>query len=235
MRRRRRPPTARGGHGASIADVFRLAKAMPSSTDQPGLLLELDRLARASGITLGSITPQDQIVGASGATLIPIEVIVGGSYRQITRFLASARQLVTVRRGRLSATGRLFTVQGVELSESSTRGFPLLDGTIKLNAYVYDGPIAPPSAPDTRRGRSRPPVPPPKERLPDDDSRTRRSRAKAEDLRSRRRDPPSRPSRIPAAATARRVCDSSRSPCRGDELRKQSDEQRPNPREPMSP
>jgi len=31
--------------GASIADVFRLAKAMPSSADQPGLLLELDWLA----------------------------------------------------------------------------------------------------------------------------------------------------------------------------------------------
>lgn len=134
--------------GASIADVFRLAKAMPSSTDQAGLLLELDRLARASGITLGSIAPQDPILGTSGAMLVPVEVIVGGSYRQITRFLARARQLVTVRRGRLTATGRLFTVQDVALSESTTRGFPLLDGVIKLNAYVYDGPIAPPSTPD---------------------------------------------------------------------------------------
>lgn len=134
--------------GASIADVFRLAKAMPSSTDQAGLLLELDRLARASGITLGSITPQDPVLGMSGAMLVPVEVIVGGSYRQITRFLARARQLVTVRRGRLTATGRLFTVQDVALSESTARGFPLLDGVIKLNAYVYDGPIAPPSAPE---------------------------------------------------------------------------------------
>lgn len=135
--------------GASITDVFRLAKAMPSSTDQPGLLLELDRLARASGITLGTITPQEPVLGASGAMLVPVELLVGGSYRQITRFLASARQLVTVRRGKLRTTGRLFTVQGVELSESSTRGFPLLDGLIKLNAYVYDGPIAPPSAPES--------------------------------------------------------------------------------------
>lgn len=134
--------------GASIADVFRLAKAMPSSTDQAGLLLELDRLARAHGITLGSITPQEPVLGASGAMLVPVELIVGGSYRQITRFLASARQLVTVQRGKLSTTGRLFTVQGVELSESGTRGFPLLDGLVKLNAYVYDGPIALPSAPD---------------------------------------------------------------------------------------
>jgi Tfp pilus assembly protein PilO len=133
--------------GAPVADVFRLAKAMPSSTDQPGLVLELDRLARSSGVTLGSITPQEPVLGAGGVTLMPVAVVVEGSYREITRFLASTRKLVTVRRGKLRATGRLFTVQSVELSESNAAGFPLLDGTITLNAYVYDGPIVPPSAP----------------------------------------------------------------------------------------
>lgn len=135
--------------GAPVSDVFRLAKAMPSSTDQPGLVLELDRLARSSGVTLGSITPQDPVLGVGGATLMPVAVVVEGSYREITRFLASTRKLVTVRRGKIRATGRLFTVQSVELSESNAKGFPLLDGTITLNAYVYDGPIAPPSAPVT--------------------------------------------------------------------------------------
>jgi Tfp pilus assembly protein PilO len=135
--------------GAPVSDVFRLAKAMPSSTDQPGLVLELDRLARSSGVTLGSITPQDPVLGVGGATLMPVAVVVEGSYREITRFLASTRKLVTVRRGKIRATGRLFTVQSVELSESNAKGFPLLDGTITLNAYVYDGPIVPPSAPVT--------------------------------------------------------------------------------------
>lgn len=133
--------------GAPVADVFRLAKAMPSNTDQPGLVLELDRLARSSGVTLGSITPQESVVGAGGATMIPVAVVVGGSYREITRFLAGTRRLVMVRHGKLRATGRLFTVQSVELSESKSGGFPNLDGTITLNAYVYDDPIAPPSAP----------------------------------------------------------------------------------------
>lgn len=135
--------------GAPVSDVFRLAKAMPSSTDQPGLVLELDRLARSSGVTLGSITPQDPVLGVGGATLMPVAVVVEGSYREITRFLASTRKLVMVRRGKIRATGRLFTVQSVELSESNAKGFPLLDGTITLNAYVYDGPIVPPSAPVT--------------------------------------------------------------------------------------
>jgi Tfp pilus assembly protein PilO len=133
--------------GASVADVFRLAKAMPSSADQPGLVLELDRLARSSGVRLGSITPQEPVVEGGGATMIVVTVVVDGSYREITRFLTGTRRLVTVRRGKLRATGRLFTVHSVELSESSAAGFPLLDGTITLNAYVYDGPIVPPSAP----------------------------------------------------------------------------------------
>ena len=132
--------------GVTVADVFRLVKAMPASEDQPGLVLELDRLARSSGVTLGSITPQEPAVGEGGASMITVAVVVGGSYREITRFLANARKLVTVRRGKLRATGRLFSVQSVELSESSTDGFPSLDGTITLNAYVYDRPIVPPTA-----------------------------------------------------------------------------------------
>ena len=131
--------------GAPVADVFRLAKALPSSADQPGLVLELDRLARSTGVTLGSLTPQEPVVGVGGATMIPVTVVVAGSYRQITRFLAGTRRLVVVRRGKLRATGRLFTVQSVELSESNAHRFPLLDGTMTLNAFVYDGPIVPPT------------------------------------------------------------------------------------------
>jgi len=143
-----RPPSA----GGPVADVFRLAKAMPSIADQPGLVLELDRLARSSGVTLGSITPKEPVVGAGGATMMEVAVVVSGSYRGITRFLGGTRRLVTVRGGQLTATGRLLAVQNVELSESNAHGFPLLDGTITLNAFVYDGPIAPPPAPPTPVG-----------------------------------------------------------------------------------
>lgn len=140
---------ARGGAvrpsagGAPVADVFRLAKAMPSVADQPGLVLELDRLARSTGVKLGSIAPAEPSVAASGATSIPVTLVVTGSYRQLTRYLARVRGLVVLRRGRLRATGRLFTIEGVVLAESIRGGFPLLDATITLNAYVYDGPIVP--------------------------------------------------------------------------------------------
>ncbi len=139
--------------GPKVGDVLRLAKAMPSSADQAGLVLELDRLSRSSGVTLRSITPGEATVGAGGATTIPVVVTTTGSYRQITRFLHHTRALVRVRGGAVRATGRLLTMQGVELSESSTRKFPYLDAVVTLNAFVYDGPIVqatpPPAATDS--------------------------------------------------------------------------------------
>jgi Tfp pilus assembly protein PilO len=135
------------GAGEPVADVFRLAKAMPASTDQPGLVLELSRLATRSGVKLRSITPETPVAGVGGPTLIPLSVSVGGSYSEIAKFLLQTRSLVTVRDGRIQARGRLLTVQSVSLAESDTDGFPKLDATIFLNAYVYDGPIVPLEAP----------------------------------------------------------------------------------------
>jgi hypothetical protein len=81
--------------------------------------------------------------------MIPVTVTVGGKFRQITRFLQRTRALVHVRHGKLRATGRLFSVQDVELAQSLSGGFPQLDATIVLDAFVYDGPIVPDVPPST--------------------------------------------------------------------------------------
>jgi Tfp pilus assembly protein PilO len=138
--------------GARVSDVLGLAKAMPASTDQPGLLLELELLARATGVKLGSITPKESEPIAGTPTAIPVVVTAEGSFRQVTRFVTRARELVRVRGGDVHATGRLFAVQAVELTESNARGFPLLDATITLNAFVYDGPIVPVTPPPPAEG-----------------------------------------------------------------------------------
>jgi Tfp pilus assembly protein PilO len=136
-----------GQGGVPVSDIFRLAKALPASDDQPGLVLELSRLAKASGVTLRAISPQLPVTGAGGATMIPVALTIGGSYFEIAKFLQRTRALVTVRDGRLRATGRLLTVQNFQLVESVTEGFPALDAIITLNAYVYDGPIVPVGTP----------------------------------------------------------------------------------------
>lgn len=136
-------PQAAASAGARVSDVLNLAKAMPSSADQSGLVLELDQLARSTGVKLGSITPREPLANAGGPTAIPVVVTAEGTYRQVTRFVRRARALVRFRGGVVRATGRLFTVQGVELAESNSKRFPFIDATITLHAYVYDGPIVP--------------------------------------------------------------------------------------------
>jgi type IV pilus assembly PilO-like protein len=145
-----------GAAGGPVSDVLRLAKAMPGSDDQPGLVLELSRLAEGNGVTLQSISSQTPVVAVGAPTTLPVVVTVGGSFKQVSRFLQRTRTLVTVRRGRLRATGRLFTVQSVELVESATEGFPMLDATVTLNAFVYDGPIAAAEVPTQPEGELQP-------------------------------------------------------------------------------
>ena len=136
------------GAAAPVADVFRLAKAMPSSAEQPSLVLEISRLAEQSGVKLRSLVPREPVAGVGGPSLIPVTVTVGGSYKQITRFLARTRALVRVRNGKIYARGRLLAVQSVSLVESATARFPTLDATIEVDAYVYDGPIVPAEVPE---------------------------------------------------------------------------------------
>lgn len=133
--------------GVPVSEILRLAKAMPSGNDQAGLVLELTRLAEASGVALRTIIPQPAVAVAGEPTMISVEVTVSGGYHKISGFLRRIRTLVTIRRGKLRATGRLLNVQNVELVESLADGFPTLDGTITLYAYVYDGPIAPEETP----------------------------------------------------------------------------------------
>ena len=132
----------------TVADIFRLATAMPSSPDMPGILLELSRIAEESGIRFKSISPQSAV--AVGTYLsVPIDVTFDGSFYALSDFLFRLRTLVSVRRGELHAAGRLFAVENVDFAEADT-GFPMLGATLKLQAYVYGanaaGTTVPPPA-----------------------------------------------------------------------------------------
>jgi Tfp pilus assembly protein PilO len=133
------------GAQSRVSDLFSLAKAMPASGDQASLLLELDLLARKSGVTIASVSMQEAAPLSGGSSAVPVAVTVGGTYRQITRFIRQMRRLAGLRGGDPYARGRLLTVQSVDLTESKANGFPNLDAALLLNAHVYDGPIVPPT------------------------------------------------------------------------------------------
>jgi Tfp pilus assembly protein PilO len=118
-----------------VAELFRLTKAMPDTVDMAGVVLELSRVARESGIEFDSITPQ----GASAVTgysSVPITLEFDGNYYELSDFLFRLRSLVRVQSGHLDALGRLFVVDSISFSES-THAFPRIKASLTVHAFVY--------------------------------------------------------------------------------------------------
>jgi Tfp pilus assembly protein PilO len=140
-----------------VADLFRVSKAMPSTDDMPGVLLELNRIARETGIRFESITPQ-AAADAGGYQRRPIDLVFDGNFYELSDFMFRLRTLVRVRGGQLEATGRLFTVNSLNFAESE-RSFPRIKATLNVSAYVY-GTGAPTPTPPAPAG-AQPPAPAP--------------------------------------------------------------------------
>ena len=136
------------GQPIAVADIFRLAKAMPNVADMPGILLELSRLADETGIEFRSITPQPPVV-VDSFQQVPISLVFDGNFYELSDLLFRLRTLVGVRSGELHALGRLFSVQTLDFAESQD-GFPSITATLTVNAYVYGTEVvaagAPPAA-----------------------------------------------------------------------------------------
>jgi type IV pilus assembly protein PilO len=133
---------ARSAPKIQVADVYRLAKAMPTETDMPDVLLELSQLARDTGIRFDSISPQPAVAVGS-YTVLPISVTFNGTFYDLADLLYRLRSLVNVHAGQLDATGRLFSVDTLSFGESPLK-FPRIQATLVIDAYVYGGaPAAP--------------------------------------------------------------------------------------------
>ncbi len=119
----------------AVADIFKLAKAMPAVPDMPGILLELARIAEETGIEFQSISPEASTVEGD-YQVVPIGLIFDGNFYELSDLLFRLRTLVGVRHGELEATGRLFSVEKLDFAEAAD-GFPEISANLTLNAYVY--------------------------------------------------------------------------------------------------
>jgi len=127
---------ASGGEAIKVADLFRVTKAMPDTTDMSSVILELNAVATASGVEFISIAPQAPVAREGGFLAVPIKLTFEGSYYDLTDFLFRLRNLVIVRDGELESSGRLFTLDALDLHEGSL-GFPQVQAAITLSAYSY--------------------------------------------------------------------------------------------------
>jgi gas vesicle protein len=118
-----------------VAELFRLTKAMPDTVDMAGVILELSRVARESGIVFDSITPQAP-AALPGYSTIPLALEFDGNFYELSDFLFRLRNLVRVRGGNLDAQGRLFDVDSISFGES-TKSFPEIKASLTVHAFVY--------------------------------------------------------------------------------------------------
>jgi Tfp pilus assembly protein PilO len=121
-----------------VADVYKLAKAMPSNVDMPDILLELDQVARDAGVELQAISPSPPTPDGK----INLGLTVTGDFFTITDLLYRLRNFVSVRNGALEASGRLFDVDNLNISPS---GKSKVSASIALHTYQYvpAAPVAP--------------------------------------------------------------------------------------------
>jgi Tfp pilus assembly protein PilO len=141
------------------ASVYSLTQAMPSKLDTPDVLLTLNGLASASGISFDSIQPGTSSLSSSTAlptttttdpfATEPIQVQFTGSYYNLLTFLQRLRNLVRVENGKLFTAGRLFDVSAVTLAEGRDN-WPQVQATLTINEFVPQAPaLTTPTGTDT--------------------------------------------------------------------------------------
>jgi Tfp pilus assembly protein PilO len=146
----RKTPTQKPKVRIDVADLFRLAKAMPDGSDMAGIMLELNAMAASAGINFISILPGDP-VSFTDSSALPINLTFHGNYYDLTDFLYRMRNLVTVKDGVLDASGRLYTLDALDLHEAPAEKFPRIEAVLTLSAYSYGAAAIPsvPGAPTT--------------------------------------------------------------------------------------
>jgi Tfp pilus assembly protein PilO len=118
-----------------VADIYRLARAMPTTAGMADIVLELNAVAQTTGIAIDGIAPQVEIAG-NGFQIVPINIQFHGDFYSTSDFLYRLRTLVNVRHGQLEAGGRLFAVDKVTLTPAVDSSQELT-GTATVQTFVY--------------------------------------------------------------------------------------------------
>jgi Tfp pilus assembly protein PilO len=137
------------------SDSYRLSRAMPNQADMPGVLLALNRLTAKRGLNLNGIQPSTQVV-QTGFLVQPLEVTLEGRFSAVSGFLSDIRRLVRVQHHRLKASGRMFSVDQIDLtvpdarSQDSSVKPGMVTATITVDAFLFTGgALASPTTPST--------------------------------------------------------------------------------------
>lgn len=122
-----------------VADAFKLATAMPDEDQTAEAHLEINSIARATGVSYEGIQP-GEVIDAAEYQVLPFQLTFQGTFYDLSDFLRRLQSTVLVENNELIAKGRLFTVDQVTFDEGD-EGFPSIQASVHIYAYVYGHPI----------------------------------------------------------------------------------------------
>ena len=146
---------ARESYRQAYSSVVRLGKAVPADDDVRSLVVQLDAAAKASHVDFQSINvggggapaapgagtagaaqlPPGATVGPAGFPVMPFTFAFDGSFFNLGDFFKRLDSFVTARNKQLSVTGRLLTVDSLQLQPGS-EGFPRIKATVGATSYL---------------------------------------------------------------------------------------------------
>jgi Tfp pilus assembly protein PilO len=109
-------------------------RALPDTPQVSEILRQLAGFAATSRTQIDSISPSAAVAG-TGAQTIPISLQFQGRYFGLQQLLRLMRTSASSKSGKITATGRLYTVDSITFGGASDDG--VVTATIKLNAFVY--------------------------------------------------------------------------------------------------
>ena len=147
---------AKASYPRDYATVARLGKAVPTQTDVPSLVYQVENVARATNVDLRAIHGEDLAAPTPGATpatsgpagVAPMAVLftLEGSYFGVRRALEALARLSRVKGKQVSASGRLLTIDTIKISPGR-KTLPQIKAEITGKAYVAQMPALPGAVP----------------------------------------------------------------------------------------
>lgn len=132
---------AKNDQGKSQAIIDNVARQLPPTVDEPGLLLLLANAASRATLPLTQFTPGSPVLGSTGLSEIPVTFAVTGTYFSLAQFLFN-----------LETLPRVAKVQSVTVTSSGEAGnassaVPTLQMTGSVTLYTTDTNAGPGSQP----------------------------------------------------------------------------------------
>jgi hypothetical protein len=143
--------TAEASYPTEYASLVNLGKAVPTDQEVPSLIVQLAQASGEKHVEFSSITSSGSgsassssatpAAAAAGFTAMPFTFVFSGSFFDLYNlFQQLNRFTLRTSSGSLQVSGRLLTIQGVQLTPETTSGSGKasgrLTGTITATAYV---------------------------------------------------------------------------------------------------